>query len=98
MSWLSLSNLVVLGLVYVCWKILWQIVHYHYFHPLSIFPGPFWGGVTRLWLAYHNLKADECQIIQALHRKHGEHRSVRSFENCCNCTESASLQLCPTVM
>ena len=72
MSWLSLSNLAILGVAYVLWSVLYQIVYYHLFHPLRAFPGPFWGGVTRLWLAYHNVKEDECQVLQALHRKHGE--------------------------
>ncbi|KAK7756017.1 hypothetical protein SLS62_001960 [Diatrype stigma] len=71
MSWLSLSNFVALGLAYILWKVLYQIVYYRYFHPLSIFPGPFWGSVTRLWLTYHNIKADECEVLQALHRKYG---------------------------
>ena len=69
------------------------------FPPLSVFPGPIWGGVTRLWLAYRNLKADECQVIQALHTKHGERGSVHSFVNPCGCTESERASLIyPTVM
>lgn len=42
-----------------------------FFHPLSKFPGPFWASVTRLWVAYHNLMEDECQIEYDLHKRHG---------------------------
>ncbi|KAI8260620.1 hypothetical protein K4K53_001693 [Colletotrichum sp. SAR 10_77] len=26
---------------------------------------------TKLWITYHNIKQDECQTLQALHKKHG---------------------------
>ncbi|KAI0021645.1 flavonoid 3',5'-hydroxylase [Xylariomycetidae sp. FL0641] len=67
----SVVNLILLGVFFIACKITYQIVHYRLFHPLSKFPGPFWASVTRLWLTYHNVKADECEVIQALHKKHG---------------------------
>ena len=72
-SWLSARNLAILGLAYVLWGVLYQVAYYHFFHPLRAFPGPFWGGVTRLFLGYHNLKGDEPQVLLALHKKHGEY-------------------------
>ena len=50
---------------------LWQIIRYRFFHPLSKFPGPFWGSVTRLWIAWHDIKQDENEVILELHKKHG---------------------------
>lgn len=71
MAFLSLANAALLGVAFVLFKIVHQIVYYHFFHPLSKFPGPFWGGVTRLWLTYHNVKGDEPAVVRTLHRKHG---------------------------
>lgn len=71
MSILSFSNALLLLAAYVAGKVLYQIVYYRFFHPLAKFPGPFWGSVTRLWITYHNIKEDECQTNQALHRKYG---------------------------
>lgn len=71
MALLSLTHLALLVPAYFAGNVLYQIVYYRFFHPLSKFPGPFWGSVTRLWITYHNVKADECQTFQELHRKHG---------------------------
>ncbi|OLN87949.1 Pisatin demethylase 1 [Colletotrichum chlorophyti] len=71
MAVLSLTNGFLLFLAYVVWKLAYQIVYYRVFHPLSVFPGPFWGSVTRLWITYHNVKEDECQVFQGLHEKYG---------------------------
>ncbi|KAK8069788.1 hypothetical protein PG994_006404 [Apiospora phragmitis] len=71
MALLSFVNFVLLGVVYVLSKVVYQVVYNHFFHPLAKFPGPFWAGVTRLWLTYHNVKANECEVVQALHKKHG---------------------------
>ncbi|KAK7991729.1 cytochrome P450 oxidoreductase [Apiospora saccharicola] len=71
MALLSFVNFVLLGVAYVLFKVVYQIVYNHFFHPLAKFPGPFWAGVTRLWLTYHNVKTDEPQVVQALHKKHG---------------------------
>jgi hypothetical protein len=68
---ITLTN-VVLGLVaYVLLRFAYQIVYYHFFHPLSVFPGPFWGGVTRLWIAWHNLRETELPTVYALTKKYG---------------------------
>lgn len=65
---------VILGLVvYVGLRFLYQIVYYRFFHPLSAFPGPFWGGVTRLWIAWHNLRETEVPTVHALTKKYGMH-------------------------
>ncbi|KAF6836436.1 cytochrome p450 [Colletotrichum plurivorum] len=71
MAVLSSSNALLFLAAYVAGKVLYQIVYYRFFHPLAKFPGPFWGSVTRLWITYHNIKEDECQTNQALHRKYG---------------------------
>ncbi|KAH8666434.1 flavonoid 3',5'-hydroxylase [Xylariales sp. PMI_506] len=71
MALLSATNLILLGIGYIALRVLYQIIHYRFFHPLSKFPGPFWGSVTRLWLAYHNAKADECETVRDLHKKYG---------------------------
>ncbi|ROT39950.1 flavonoid 3',5'-hydroxylase [Sodiomyces alkalinus F11] len=71
MALLSIANLALLGLGYIAWCAIYQIVYYRFFHPLSQFPGSFWASVTRLWIAYHNVKADECEVYQELHKKHG---------------------------
>ncbi|KAH4074020.1 hypothetical protein HBH70_113370 [Parastagonospora nodorum] len=64
-------NIVLLLLSYFPVTFLYQIIHYRFFHPLRHFPGPFWASVTRLWIAYHNVQRDECEIELALHKKHG---------------------------
>lgn len=74
MALLSISNFALLGLAYITFKIVYQIVYYRFFHPLAKFPGPFWGSVTRLWIAYHNVKADEPEVVRALHQKYGKFR------------------------
>ncbi|TQN67585.1 Cytochrome P450 monooxygenase gsfF [Colletotrichum shisoi] len=71
MAILTVGNLVLLSVAYVAWKVLYQIIYYRFFHPLAKFPGPFWGSVTRLWITYHNIKEDECQVNRELHRKYG---------------------------
>ncbi|KAI0845509.1 flavonoid 3',5'-hydroxylase [Daldinia vernicosa] len=66
-----LSTIVALGILYISLVILYQIIYYRFLHPLSSFPGPFWGSVTRLWLTYHHVKATELQVFESLHKKHG---------------------------
>jgi hypothetical protein len=51
LAFLSFRNLVLAIFGYVVARVVYQIVYYRYFHPLSKFPGPFWGSVTRLWIA-----------------------------------------------
>jgi hypothetical protein len=51
LTFLSLRNLVLAAFAYFIARVVYQIVYYRYFHPLSKFPGPFWASVTRLWIA-----------------------------------------------
>lgn len=76
LSLLTSRNVVLAVIGYLVFSVLYQIVYYRWFHPLSKFPGPFWASVTRLWIAYHNLKEDECQVAQDLHKKYGQYQSV----------------------
>lgn len=71
LSFITLSNIVLAFWAYVSFSVVYQVVYYRFFHPLRHFPGPFWASVTRLWIAYHNVKADECELELALHRKYG---------------------------
>ncbi|KAG9671142.1 flavonoid 3',5'-hydroxylase, partial [Aureobasidium melanogenum] len=71
LSLLTFRNLVLVLVGYIFARIVYQIVHYRWFHPLSKFPGPFWASVTRLWIAYHNLKEDEHLVCLELHKKYG---------------------------
>ncbi|KAI3317589.1 cytochrome P450 [Xylariaceae sp. AK1471] len=66
-----LVKLCLVVLTYIVGRVVYQIVYYRWFHPLSKFPGPFWGSVTRLWLAYHCFLTDECEVVRNLHQKHG---------------------------
>ncbi|THV68320.1 flavonoid 3',5'-hydroxylase [Aureobasidium pullulans] len=71
LSLLTFRNLVLAVIGYIVARVVYQIVYYRWFHPLSKFPGPFWASVTRLWIAYHNLKEDEPMVAFELHRKYG---------------------------
>jgi cytochrome P450 len=64
-------NVLFVVLSYVPLSFVYQIIYYRLFHPLRHFPGPFWASVTRLWIAYHNVQRDECEVELALHQKHG---------------------------
>ncbi|KAJ5409605.1 uncharacterized protein N7487_003964 [Penicillium crustosum] len=71
LSLVTVTN-VILGLVaYVALKFSWQIIYYRFFSPLAKFPGPFWGSVTRLWIAWHNLQETEVPTVYALAQKYG---------------------------
>lgn len=56
MTLLNFGNFALLGAGYVLWNVVFQIISYRFFHPLSKFPGSFWASVTRLWITYHNVK------------------------------------------
>ncbi|TIA24879.1 flavonoid 3',5'-hydroxylase [Aureobasidium pullulans] len=71
LSLLTFRNLVLAVIGYVVARVIYQIVYYRWFHPLSKFPGPFWASVTRLWIAYHNLKEDEPMVAFELHKRYG---------------------------
>ncbi|KAF1997721.1 flavonoid 3',5'-hydroxylase [Amniculicola lignicola CBS 123094] len=70
-SLLTPLNILLALSAFITFKIAHQIIHYRFFHPLRNFPGPFWASVTRLWIAYHNIIADECELELALHKKYG---------------------------
>uniref|UniRef100_A0A8H7N3Q3 Cytochrome P450 n=1 Tax=Bionectria ochroleuca TaxID=29856 RepID=A0A8H7N3Q3_BIOOC len=71
MAILTFGNLCVLPAAYLLWIVAYQVIYYKFFHPLSAFPGSFWGSVTRLWIAWHSIKQDECEVFDRLHKKHG---------------------------
>jgi hypothetical protein len=56
---------------FIILQFVWQVVYYHFFHPLSNFPGPFWGGATRIWLAYQHWTGAEMVTLKMLHDKYG---------------------------
>ncbi|KAG9248744.1 flavonoid 3',5'-hydroxylase [Calycina marina] len=68
---ITLTNVLLLPVAYICYCIIYQIVYYRYFHPLAKFPGPFWASVTRIWVAWHNFKEDERFVEYDLTKKHG---------------------------
>lgn len=71
LSLITPGKIVLLVLGYYVLRFLWQIIYYRLFHPLSKFPGPFWASVTRLWIAYYNLRGDEYRVVYGLHKKYG---------------------------
>ncbi|KAI0544660.1 cytochrome P450 [Xylaria curta] len=42
-----------------------------FFHPLSKFPGPFWGSVTTLYHVYHYVRGTQGQLHRNLHQRYG---------------------------
>lgn len=72
----NLTYLVLLILLFVVLQFAHQIVYYHFFHPLSVFPGPFWGGVTRLWIAWHNVRGTELAKTYALTKEYGKGNTI----------------------
>lgn len=54
-----ISQVAIAILAFAALLILYLIVHYRFFRPLSTFPGPFWVSVMRLWIAYHEFKGNE---------------------------------------
>ncbi|KAL1845821.1 hypothetical protein Plec18167_009274 [Paecilomyces lecythidis] len=70
-SFIAPGNIALLVVGYYVFRFLWQIVYYRFFHPLSKFPGPFWASVTRLWIAYYNLRGDEYRVVYDLHKRYG---------------------------
>lgn len=66
-----ISMVMIIVIVLAILRVLYQVIHYRFFHPLSHFPGPFWASVTRLWIAYHNLMEDECAVFLKLHKIYG---------------------------
>lgn len=72
LSLVTVTNFFLALFVYVISKIVYQIVYYRFFHPLSVFPGPFWASVTRLWIAKQNLAETEYLTVHDLSKKYGE--------------------------
>ncbi|KAL2851696.1 cytochrome P450 [Aspergillus pseudodeflectus] len=70
-SQLTVTNVILSFAAYVALKFLYQIIYCRFFHPLSVFPGPFWGSVTRLWIAWHNMNETELPTVYALTKKYG---------------------------
>lgn len=70
-SKVTFSNAILAFIAYRALDFVRQIVYYRFFHPLSNFPGPFWASVTRLWIAYHNIKEDEPYVEYELHKQYG---------------------------
>jgi hypothetical protein len=70
---MTLTNAFLLLTIWIAFKVIYQIVYYRFFHPLSNFPGPFWASVTRLWIAYYNMRGDEYLKEHELHKKYGKY-------------------------
>lgn len=66
-----ISKIMITVIVLAILRLLYQVIHYRFFHPLSNFRGPFWASVTRLWIAYHHLMEDECTVFWNLHKLYG---------------------------
>ncbi|KAF2460199.1 cytochrome P450 [Lineolata rhizophorae] len=60
-----------LTLLLCCWTVA-QVVYCRYFHPLSVFPGPFLASFTNLWKSYQVLLGKYEDTLLKLHRKHGK--------------------------
>ncbi|KAF7192036.1 Cytochrome P450 monooxygenase [Pseudocercospora fuligena] len=68
---LNLHSLCLALLAFLAGAFVAKYIQYRILSPLRSFPGPFWASITRLWLAYHNLQENECQVELELHRRHG---------------------------
>ena len=71
LSLVTVTNVILSLVAYVTLKFAWQAIYYRFFSPLANFPGPFWGSVTRLWIAWHNLQETEVPTVYALAKKYG---------------------------
>ncbi|KAE8349189.1 cytochrome P450 [Aspergillus coremiiformis] len=70
-SMFTVTNAILTLGTYVALRLVYQIVYYRFFHPLSVFPGPFWGSVTRLWIAWHSLRETEVATVHAFTKRYG---------------------------
>ncbi|KAI1209042.1 cytochrome P450 [Annulohypoxylon truncatum] len=68
---ITLSKIIILGLLFVLGVIVCQLIYNGLFHPLSSFPGPFLYGTSELPLRWHQLKGQEPYILAKLHHKYG---------------------------
>jgi cytochrome P450 len=71
MAAITTSDIFLVIALYFCGRVLYQIVKYRFYHPLKQFPGPWLASVTRLWIAYHHVRANESYTFRELHKKHG---------------------------
>jgi len=71
LSKVTLVYLLIGSLVYLTGCVVYQIIHYRFYHPLSQFPGPFWASVTRLWGVYHSVNKTEIAVLEDAHKKYG---------------------------
>lgn|SRR5688572_1275828 len=76
---LSLKSFAFCLLGLLLYKVIAQIVYYRYFHPLRIYPGPFLGTVTRLWIAWHCWRETELDTLYKLHEKYGSNSSCHGI-------------------
>ncbi len=70
-SYLTFGNIALSIFIYVALQCIYQAVYYHYFHPLAKFPGPFWAGVTRLYIAYYDWTGQEPKKCMELVKQYG---------------------------
>ena len=71
LSAVTFGKLCLTLLSYVLLSFSYQIIYYRFFHPLSIFPGPFWATVTRLHNAYYLFTGKDHLYAWELHKKYG---------------------------
>lgn len=71
MSILTLTNFFLALFTYIIFSVTYQIIYNRFLSPLSVFPGPFWASVTRIWLGYHNYQQTELAACFAAHKKYG---------------------------
>ena len=71
LSLLTVTNVFLSFVAYIVLNFAYQIVYYRFFHPLSVFPGPFWASVTRLWIALQNLQETEYLTLYELSKRYG---------------------------
>ncbi|KAF2666532.1 putative cytochrome P450 [Microthyrium microscopicum] len=71
LDYVTFANIFLAIVTLISYKIVAQIVYYRFFSPLRVFPGPFWGSVTRLWLGWHCWRQTELQVVKKLHEKYG---------------------------
>ena len=101
LSKLSIGNAFLLLCAFVTYCVLYQVIYYRFFHPLAKFPGPFWGSVTRMWIAYHNIKGDECAVFTELIKKHGTCASWKASTAALqtdSCTLGPVIRITPTML
>jgi hypothetical protein len=58
--------------VFLLCRVAYHIIYSVWWHPLAVFPGPFWAKITRLWIAWQNYQGKEAVAIYDLHKKFGE--------------------------